>query len=84
MAMTAAMLNGGPGTSAPDACGAMTSGGTDTRAHSCRRTARTHTGAVQCAEFSTLASLCAPLLAATLHPWLMKHAVCWPLPAALC
>lgn len=26
VAMTAAMLNGGPGTSAPDACGAMTSG----------------------------------------------------------
>lgn len=50
VAMTAAMLNGGPGTSAPDACGAMTSGGTGTRAHSCRRPARTHTRAVQCAE----------------------------------
>lgn len=26
VAMTAAMLNGGPGTAAPEACGAMTSG----------------------------------------------------------
>jgi glutamate/tyrosine decarboxylase-like PLP-dependent enzyme len=26
VAMTAAMLNGGPGTTAPEACGAMTSG----------------------------------------------------------
>jgi glutamate/tyrosine decarboxylase-like PLP-dependent enzyme len=26
IAMTAAMLHGGPGTSAPDVCGAMTSG----------------------------------------------------------
>jgi hypothetical protein len=26
VAMTAHMLNGGPGTAAPDACGAMTSG----------------------------------------------------------
>eukprot|EP00878_Enallax_costatus_P033408 GHUV01036837.1.p1 GENE.GHUV01036837.1~~GHUV01036837.1.p1 ORF type:complete len:313 (+),score=53.53 GHUV01036837.1:569-1507(+) len=29
VAMTAAMMNGGPNTSAPDACGAMSSGGTE-------------------------------------------------------
>eukprot|EP00879_Flechtneria_rotunda_P016083 GHRR01016824.1.p1 GENE.GHRR01016824.1~~GHRR01016824.1.p1 ORF type:complete len:524 (+),score=169.46 GHRR01016824.1:2119-3690(+) len=29
IAMTAAMLHGGPGTTAPDVCGAMTSGGTE-------------------------------------------------------
>jgi sphinganine-1-phosphate aldolase len=35
IAMTAAMLHGGPGSSAPDVCGAMTSGGLHSNHRAC-------------------------------------------------